>query len=140
MTFPRGIASRRVFVDSSAFFAQTDRSDRGFASAKKLFEELAATAMPLVTSNLVVAESHSLMLRKLGRSVAATWLAGAEDLNIVVQDEEDDEAARGIIVRYADKAFSYTDAVSFAIMERLGLTTSFAFDDDFRQYGWDVIP
>ena len=80
------------------------------------------------------------MLRKLGRDIAAAWLDRTEDLNVVFATEEEDEAARDIIARYADKEFSYTDAVSFAIMERLGIGTAFAFDDDFRQYGLEVIP
>ena len=33
------------------------------------------------------------------------------------------------------KDFSYTDATSFALMERLGLNTVFAFDEPFEQYG-----
>ena len=80
------------------------------------------------------------MLRKLGRNIAAAWLDRTEDLNVVFATEEEDEAARDIIARYVDKEFSYTDAVSFAIMELLGIGTAVAFDDDFRQYGLEVIP
>ena len=38
-----------------------------------------------------------------------------------------------------DKTFSYTDACSVAVMERLGLKTAFAFDPHFRQYGFHVL-
>ena len=52
----------------------------------------------------------------------------------------DDEAkAKEIIGKYTDKRFSFTDATSFAVMERLGLHTAFAFDPHFRQYGFRVI-
>jgi len=76
----------------------------------------------------------------MGRETAAAWsdLTGA--LNVVFETEEEDEAARDIIARYSDKSFSYTDAASFAIIERLGISVAFAFDDDFRQYGLEVIP
>ena len=36
---------------------------------------------------------------------------------------------------YRDKDFSYCDAISFAVMERLGITEVIAFDEHFRQYG-----
>ncbi len=38
-----------------------------------------------------------------------------------------------------DKRFSYTDASSFAVMERLGIGTAFGFDRDFAQYGFRLI-
>ncbi len=63
-----------------------------------------------------------------------------EDFNIVFETEEDSEAAQDIIGRYDDKDFSYADAGSFAIMERLGILRAFTFDAHFRQYGLEVIP
>ena len=39
----------------------------------------------------------------------------------------------------SDKTYSYTDATSFAVMERLGLKTAFAFDPHFRQHGFQVL-
>jgi predicted nucleic acid-binding protein len=52
---------------------------------------------------------------------------------------DDEAAAREIVRKYTDKTFSYTDATSFAVMERLGLRTAFAFDPHFRQYGFQVM-
>jgi predicted nucleic acid-binding protein len=52
--------------------------------------------------------------------------------------EEDELRAKTILLRYADKDFSYVDATSFAVMERLGLQTAFAFDEHFMQYGFTV--
>ena len=48
---------------------------------------------------------------------------------------QDERRAREILTRYTDKAFSFTDATSFALMERLGISYAFSFDSDFRQYG-----
>lgn len=140
MTLPRGLAPRTVFVDSSAFFAALDRRDARHRDASRCFQQLSNDGRSLLTSNLVIAESHGLMLRKLGRNIAAAWLEQSADLNVVFEDETDNEAAREIVFRYDDKDFSYTDALSFVLMERLGIGVAFAFDDDFRQYGLDVIP
>ena len=51
----------------------------------------------------------------------------------------DEKRAKEIIARYKDKTFSYTDATSFALMERLGLEAAFAFDAHFRQYGFSLL-
>ncbi len=49
---------------------------------------------------------------------------------------EDEAAARAIIYRYEDKEFSLTDALSFAVMDRLHMSTAFTFDRDFERYGF----
>jgi predicted nucleic acid-binding protein len=41
-------------------------------------------------------------------------------------------------VTIIDKGFSYTDATSFALMERLRLRRALALDKRFRQYGFQV--
>jgi uncharacterized protein len=51
----------------------------------------------------------------------------------------DEERARQIIFQYDDKDFSFTDAISFAIMERLNLKLAFSFDRHFAQYGFTTL-
>jgi len=51
----------------------------------------------------------------------------------------DEVRARHIIYQYDDKAFSMTDAISFAVMERLHITRAFTFDRHFAQYGFTVL-
>ena len=51
----------------------------------------------------------------------------------------DEVRAIDILARYKDKTFSYTDATSFAVMERLGIGAALSLDSDFKQYGWRMI-
>jgi predicted nucleic acid-binding protein len=37
--------------------------------------------------------------------------------------------------RFADKDWSFTDCTSKVLVERLGVTRAFAFDQHFRQFG-----
>jgi uncharacterized protein len=53
--------------------------------------------------------------------------------NLIRADEADERRARAIIEQYQDKEFSYCDAVSFAVMERLDLREAIAFDDHFGE-------
>lgn len=54
--------------------------------------------------------------------------------------EEDENHAWQIILRYQDKHFSYVDATSFAVMERLGIRDAFSFDEHFEQYSFNRLP
>lgn len=139
MTTPRSIRERAVFVDTSAFFALLDEHDRWHADATRRFTAVTDQRRPLVTSNLVVAETYALARAALGHSVAMRWLDSL-NLNLVFQAESDHEQVRALLARYSDKDFSYTDATSFVLMERLGIPRAFTFDVHFRQYGVDVLP
>lgn len=128
----------RVLVDTSAVYALLDRSDACHATARDCLDKLrSARSEPLLT-NFIMAECHALSLSRLGHEVARRWLL--TNVWAVERITADDEAkAKDIIRKYTDKRFSYTDATSFVVMERLGLRTAFAFDPHFRQYGFRVI-
>ena len=139
MITPRSLRERSVFVDTSAFYALLDRSDRRHSAAREGFGRLAQEGRPLFTSNLVVAETYVLMRHTLGHVVAIHWLANL-DFNLIFQTDPDDERGRALLARYEDKDLSYTDAASFVLMERLGVPTAFTFDAHFREHGVEVFP
>jgi predicted nucleic acid-binding protein len=95
----------------------------------------------LVTTNFVVAETHALILARSGRDLAANilqWIDESPTVKIRV-NEADELRAREIIRHFRDKAFTLTDATSFAVMERLGIDRAVAFDRHFRQYGFQMV-
>jgi predicted nucleic acid-binding protein len=128
----------RILVDTSAVYALLDRSDGRHVAAKDALNGMkAGRAEPLLT-NFIVAECHALCLSRLGPEIARKWLLG----NVWTVERvtaEDEARARAIIGQHTDKTFSYTDASSFAVMERLGLRKAFAFDPHFQQYGFQVV-
>ena len=55
--------------------------------------------------------------------------------------EADMRRAREIFEGFTDKEWSFTDCVSYAVIERLEIEKAFAFDDHFRQFGIvEVVP
>jgi uncharacterized protein len=48
---------------------------------------------------------------------------------------DDHRVARRVIDNHEDKGFSYCDALSFVVMERLGVEIAASFDKHFKQYG-----
>lgn len=128
----------RVLVDTSAVYALLDRSDACNRAARDSLEKLKTTRSEPLLTNFILAECHALALSRLGTDLARKWLL--TNVWAVERVTVDDEVkAKEIIGKYTDKRFSYTDATSFAVMERLGLRTAFAFDPHFRQYGFRVI-
>jgi predicted nucleic acid-binding protein len=132
---------RRVFVDTSAFGALLNGADADHRAALAIANNLARERRRLITTNFVVAETHALLLSRGGRDLALQSLyridQGVE--HTVRVSEEDERRARWIIERYRDKDFSLVDALSFAVMERLGIDHAFTFDRHFAQYGFQVV-
>jgi predicted nucleic acid-binding protein len=129
---------RAIFVDTSAFFALAETREANHQSAQDILSEATGRRTPPFTSNYIIAETHALLLTRLGRDRAARFLLSMDGtrVSIVQAGVEQEAAAREIIYRYADRSFSLTDAISFVLMEQLGITTAFTFDSDFRQYGF----
>lgn len=59
--------------------------------------------------------------------------------HIIRAAEADEAHARAIIRQYSDKAFSYADAISFAVMERLHIRLAWTYDQHFAQYGFTLV-
>jgi predicted nucleic acid-binding protein len=125
---------RGVLWDSSAILALLDADDADHDRAVAVAERIVAERRPSFVTNYVEAEAHALLLRKLGRAIARDWLlnAGLPVLRVLPLEEE---RARGILARHADRDWSLCDAISFAVLESRGARTAFTFDHHFRQYG-----
>ncbi|MBA3451041.1 MAG: type II toxin-antitoxin system VapC family toxin [Chloroflexia bacterium] len=128
----------RVFVDTSAYFALYNAGDFFHLNAVTVIE---TARRRLFTTNFIVAESHALLLRRLGRAVAALFLDEIYRSGTVIIriSDADERRARVIIATHDDKDYSLTDATSFAVMERLRIGTAFTFDRHFGQYGFALL-
>ena len=127
-----------TLVDSSAFLAIEDPSERSHSRATSALRKLVAARTKLLTTNFIFDETYTLILTRLGRRRAVEWGKAFKSGNLVqlVRVQEEHETfAWEILMTFADKDFSYTDATSFALAESLELEQAFAVDDHFRQYG-----
>jgi len=136
------LRERRVFVDSSAYLALLDVDDEHHSEAIETLQELAQARYRQFTTNVLLIESHALILSVLGRAKAAQFLKDMQESNTVVirARAADEERAKQILFQYTDKDFSFADAISFTVMERLAIRLAFSFDRDFAQYGFTVLP
>lgn len=112
------------------------------ATAAVLRERVRAGAR-VVTTNLVLAETHALLLRRVHRPGALTFLRSArQSPNVVVTSTTELETRATVdwIVRYDDQDFSFTDAVSFAVMTERGITEALTLDGHFAVAGFVMLP
>jgi predicted nucleic acid-binding protein len=122
-----------IFADTGAWYAVADASDRHHRTAARYYLDHAPR---LVTSDLVVAESWTLILSHLGRSAAVKYWESLRDTRVPIlcAEPSDLEAGWHIAQAFSDQDFSFCDCVSFALMERLGIEDAFAFDAHFLVY------
>jgi len=106
-----------------------------------MFRAATARRIRLVTTNLVLAETHRLLLHQAGIRPAAGALDRFEAsplLTIVFAGAEHHRAGRAWLERLADQHVSYTDAVSFAVMDATRCSGAMSFDHDFLLAGFSL--
>jgi predicted nucleic acid-binding protein len=119
-----------------AFFSARDGRH---AEADLLFRSAIARKIRMMTSNLVLAEVHRLLLFRAGIRPAAAALEQIDlspSVKVEHADEEIHRQARAWLGRLGDQILSYTDASSFALMKSLRCDTALSFDRDFEVAGF----
>ena len=128
-----------LFVDTGAWYAAVDWSVPGSDRIRRVLRERVRGAVRAVTTNLVVAETHALLLRRANRAVALAYVQQVgRTPNVVVSSTPALEAAavRDWLNAFDDQDFSFTDAVSFAVMKERGIRESLTLDRHFATAGF----
>ncbi|AHG88325.1 UPF0129 protein [Gemmatirosa kalamazoonensis] len=132
-----------LFVDTSAWYPILDQKNPAHDAVVGPYRALLGQRRRLVTTNLVVVESHALLLRREGRRTALAALRGIDrSTDVVVHSTRELEVAarRDWLERYADQDLSLTDAVSFAVMRQRGIEEALTLDHHFAIAGFRVLP
>jgi predicted nucleic acid-binding protein len=134
---------RALFLDSSGWFASFTPREFGHESAAKQYAVAVNDGARLLTTSMVVAEMHALVLRRGGTRLAQEFLDSAlnpDALHVVHPDAELVSAAvSNWVRRYADKSFSLCDAVSFEVMRRERVQHALTLDHHFAIAGFEIL-
>lgn len=124
-----------IFVDTSAWYALLIAGDANCAAARRWYGRNSET---LLTTDYVADETLTL-LKVRGEAERACRLGERLFAERVCRMEwvtrTDVAAAWDTFRGRRDKQWSFTDCVSKAVMERLGIGAAFAFDRHFQQFG-----
>jgi len=141
---PRSIYERAVLFDTCALEAIADPRDQYHKDAARCLAMLEQLAYPFYVTVPTIVETHRRLLHKprLGILPALRFLESIYDgsINIIRPLEEDEMQAMEYIRRFADQTLTFTDTISMAVMNRLGLRKIFSFDWHFTLLGFQVIP
>ncbi len=128
---------RSVLVDAGAWLALADQDDAHHREATLIQQRLVTARSRLFVTNFLVDETYTPIRVRLSPRLAVRFLDRLYALSVDrIRITPDDEAnAEAILRRFSDKRFSYTDATSFVVIERLGIEAAFTFDRNFTEYG-----
>ncbi len=115
------------YVDTSAFIAFLDRSDR----YSLLFRRLFAHAPPLITSALTIAEGHTWFLRKYNAKRATRFLGFVRELpGLEIESFGESELSRvtAFAAKFKDQNLTLADAHGLAIMKEHGVKLCWSTD------------
>jgi len=134
--------SRSVFLDTSAWFAALSPRDQWHERGLKAYTEAVRTGHLFVTTTLVIAEVHALLLRWRDVDTGARFHDAAFKTasHVVIAPDTDlvVEATTRWIRRYADQSFTLCDDVSFEVMRRERVTRALAYDAHFETAGFEL--
>jgi hypothetical protein len=124
-----------IFLDTGFLFGLVSTKDEHHDRVVEVFATFKGTRLSdeLLTTNHVIAETITLT-RKVGHDKAA--MLGerpyGEKLARIHWTTPDDELdAFEYFKRHRDQVYSFTDCLSFVVMERLGIREALAVDRDF---------
>jgi predicted nucleic acid-binding protein len=125
-----------VFLDASFWIALRDKREPTHSQAVTLTRQLLSMRHGFIYTSYILAETYAYFSRSL--KMRLQILDDAEKNPIMRWEPvltEDEQEARRLLRRYADKSFSYCDAIAFVVMRRLGVERAATFDVHFRQIG-----
>lgn len=130
----------RYFVDTSAWYALIDSQDPDHHEISNCIQKNQSF---LITSDYIFDETVTLLRYRLGWKTAhvfgATILAGKSAIITPISNRDKTQAWQ-IFSDYQDQKFSFTDCTSFALLQRLKITTVIAMDSDFGTFGFTCLP
>ena len=130
-----------IFVDSGAWIALFSSRDQHHEDADRVFRKIVASKRLLLTSNLILAEIHRLLLFGAGSKAALAALAKIEAsslVRIVYANAKNHQSAKEWLQKLSDQDISYTDAVSFSMMEDAACREALSYDHHFRVAGFEI--
>ncbi len=139
-----------ILIDTNAFLAVLDQSDKDHISAKTQWEKIINAGDELVCHNYILIETSALILQRLGMKAVRVFEKDIVPiLHLIWISRDVHEAATGayLVAEQAkgvnpklQKSLSLVDCVSLEVMRRTGIRTAFTLDRRFQEFGFNIVP
>ncbi|MBI2028836.1 PIN domain-containing protein [Candidatus Gottesmanbacteria bacterium] len=135
------VSKTYIFVDSSMWKTLVDPKDDFYQKASKIWERLKQENVRLLTTNYILDEAFTLIRARCGinsvkllrDNLVSDWKA-VKIIRVLTIDEG--KAWNWFLKDWSN--LSFTDCVSFAVMERLALKRVATFDQHFARAGFKI--
>ena len=127
-----------IYIDTSAFYAIFDIDDTNHKKAKKIWAALINSRETITCNNYVLVETNALLQHRFGISAVLDLQKIMPLLLIDWISPEHHRLALSSLLSANLRDLSLVDCSSFETMRRLGIEKVFAFDDHFRQQGFEL--
>ena len=131
---------KKIFVDTSAFYALLDRSDPHYIDASTFWPDLLQDHITLVTSNYVIGETTSLLQSRISFEAARLWyrdILGIMEIEWV--NPEIHQRAYELWLNLGSRHISLVDCVSFVVMLQKEIEAVFCFKSHFIDHGFALV-
>ena len=128
----------RLFADTSFFVAFLNPRDESHILARGYMADFAS----LLTTVWLIAELGNYLCKGKNRKLFVPFVRDLQkDLRVTIVGLDKSCFERGLerFARRPDKEWSFTDCVSFVVMEDRGLTEALTTDHHFEQAGFRVL-
>jgi predicted nucleic acid-binding protein len=133
-----------AFLDTAGWLAALVHDQAHHRESAAAYQSLIAGGVPLVTTNLVMAEMQAMLMRRRGTPAALRFLdevysdPGHE---VVFIDRDTERAAIDRWLRkFSDHDISLADATSFEVMRTRRIRDALTLDAHFRAAGFTIRP
>lgn len=131
-----------VFVDTSAWLALINDSDTDHAKAKIIRDKLLQSKKRFFITDYIIVEIANSLCKVRWRSKAVKLINSIRETEIIEVVEVDKEIYEEAWQMYAgrtDKEWSFTDCISFVVMNKYRIRDAFTNDHHFEQAGFEVL-
>ena len=120
-----------LFVDHDAHFQQAQQAFHSFASSERL----------LVTTNLVITETASMLSRRIRYELACRFIKYIRDGNfsIIYTDKYIHETANDIFLAQNRENTSMVDCANVAVARYYNIPTILGFDGFYEKFGLKLV-
>lgn len=130
----------RVFLDSGVFVAFLNARDQWHGQVANLF---GGSKPRWATSVLVISETYSWFLHRMGEEAARTFnllIQNLEGLELLQISADHHGEVRKTLDHFRGSKLTYVDASSLALMERHRIATVWSTDHHLGLSGAEVLP
>lgn len=128
-----------AFIDTSGFFSLLVQGDGMHREATEFMTQAARERKRFVTTDYVVDESATLLrARGYGRLLVPLFetMDASSAIRLEWTTPQRFHETKAFCLQHADKAWSFTDCLSFVVMRDLGLREALTSDIHFEQAGF----